>query len=203
MARSVMGFTLAAAAVLLVGSGRPARAAGGGGRISGTVTATGLSSNANAVVYVEHVPGTFKPSQVEMDQKGKEFVPHVLPILNGATVRFLNSDPFDHNVFSPDHEKFDLGTWGQGQSKDYTFDKCSKFPCAYTLLCSIHPEMEGFIVVLRNPYFAQTDAEGRYVIRNVPPGTYTLGVWHPKLKGASKSVTVGSGVSTVNFTLKS
>ena len=88
---------------------------GAGGSISGTVKVTGLASNADAVVYVQQAPGTFPPpAGVEMDQRKFQFIPHVLPVVVGTTVRFLNSDPTPHNVFSPDHEKYNLGTWPQG-----------------------------------------------------------------------------------------
>ena len=70
-------------------------------------------------------------------------MPHVLPVVAGTTVKFLNSDPTPHNVFSPDNEKYNLGTWPQGQTKDYVFNKCTKFPCVYTQLCRVHPEMEA------------------------------------------------------------
>jgi hypothetical protein len=116
----------------------------------------------------------------------------VLPVIAGATVRFLNDDPTAHNVFSPDNEKFNLGTWPQGQTKEYTFSKCTKFPSVYTLLCRVHPEMEGFIVVLQNPFFAVTGKDGRYTIEGVPAGSYTLAVWHAKAKAPSKPVTVAS-----------
>jgi hypothetical protein len=117
-------------------------------------------------------------------------------------VSFLNSDPTAHNVFSPDHEKYNLGTWPQGQTKSHVFDTCTKFPCVYAQLCRVHPEMEGFVVVLQNPYFAVTDREGHYAIADLPPGKYVVGVWHPKLKAASKPVTVEAGTpTTVDFIL--
>jgi hypothetical protein len=125
----------------------------------------------------------------------------VLPVILGTTVQFHNSDPTAHNVFSPDYEKYNLGTWPTGQSKDYTFAKCAKFPCAYTQLCRVHPEMEGFVVVLQNQYFAVSDRTGHFEIANVPPGQYTLAVWHPKLKGQTKPVTVDAKGATVDFTL--
>ncbi len=184
----------------------PARtAAQGGGTISGTVKAPGQPTAANAVVYVEQAPGAFKPPAnpaAEMNQQNMQFVPHVLPVLVGSTVKFLNSDSVSHNIFSPDHEKYNLGTWGQGQSKEHTFAKCPKFPCAYTQLCMIHPEMEGFVVVLQNPYFAVTDAAGTYTIKDVPAGKYTLAVWHEKLKGKPEPVAVEAGKSvTADFAL--
>lgn len=173
-----------------------------GGSIVGTVKATGLSSNADAVVYVEQAAGTFTPTAGNMDQHTMQFIPHVLPVLIGTTVKFLNSDPTPHNVFSPDYEKFNLGTWPQGQTKDHVFDKCAKFPCVYTTLCRVHPEMEGFVVVLQNPYFAVSSKDGHFAIENVPPGTYSVAVWHPKLKGKAQSATVSAtGATTLNFTL--
>jgi plastocyanin len=182
----------------------PALAAAADGSIAGTVKATGLSSNADAVVFVEQAPGAPRPpaQPVTMDQKQMQFMPHVLPVVVGTTVRFLNSDPTAHNVFSPDYEKYNLGTWPQGQSKEHAFATCAKFPCAYTQLCRVHPEMEGFVVVLPSSLFAVSDKEGRFDIKDVPPGQYTVAVWHPKLKGKPQPVTVVAGKpATVDFTL--
>jgi hypothetical protein len=69
-------------------------------------------------------------------------------------------------------------------------------------LCRVHPEMEGYIVVLQNPHFAVTTADGRYSIDNVPPGTYSLAVWHAKGKAQPKPVTVDPGKpAVVDFVL--
>jgi len=176
---------------------------GAGGTITGGVKITGLSSSANVIVYLQQAPGTFAPAKpAEMDQKQMQFIPHVLPVLAGTTVKFLNSDPTAHNVFSPDNEKYNLGTWPQGQSKEYTFSKCAKLPCVYTQLCRVHPEMEGYVVVVQNPFFAVTDKEGHYQIDNVPPGNYTLAVWHEKAKAQPKPVTVdASKPTTADFVL--
>jgi plastocyanin len=175
-----------------------------GSSITGTVKVTGLTSSADAVVYIQQAPGVFSPpaSPASMDQKQMQFLPHVLPVVAGTTVKFLNSDPTPHNVFSPDNEKYNLGTWPQGQTKDYAFTKCAKPPCIYTQLCRVHAEMEGYVVVLQNPFFAVTSKDGRYEIANVPPGTYSLGVWHAKAKAQPKPVTVEAGKpATVDFTL--
>jgi plastocyanin len=172
-----------------------------GTAITGTVNVTGAASSADAVVYIQDAPGPAAPSKpLTMDQSKMQFVPHVLPAPAGATVRFLNGDPTAHNVFSSDNEKFNLGTWPQGQTKDYTFNKCTKFPCVYTLLCRVHPEMEGYIVVLQNPYFGVSGKDGHYAIDDVPAGSYTLAVWHQKGKAQPKPLKVEAGKpATVDF----
>ena len=179
-------------------------ASSAGSSITGTVKVTGMTSSADVVVYIQEAPGTFAPPSkpVDMDQIKMQFIPRVLPVVAGTTVRFLNSDPTPHNVFSPDNEKYNLGTWPKGQSKTYAFTKCGKTPCVYIQLCRVHPDMEGFVIVLQNSYFAVTDKGGRYEIGNVPPGNYTLAVWQARTKAQPKPVTVDLGKSTVvDFTL--
>lgn len=195
------GFLAAVVSAAIITQIAPLR--GADGRISGTVKITGVASNADVVVYIQQAPGTFPAGRpVEMDQRKMQFVPHVLPVVAGTTVKFLNSDPTPHNVFSPNNEKYNLGTWPQGQTKDYAFSKCAKFPCVYTQLCRVHPEMEGYVVVLQNPFFAVTNKDGHYEIENVPPGSYSLAVWHAKAKAAPKPVTVEAGKpAVVDFTL--
>ena len=177
---------------------------GADGTITGTVKVTGRPSNADVIVYIKQASGTFTPpgKPVPMDQKQMQFVPNVLPVVAGTTVRFLNSDPTPHNVFSPDNEKYNLGTWPQGHTKDYVFSKCAKPPCAYTQLCRVHPEMLGLVVVLQNPFFAVSNKNGEYKIENVPPGNYTLAVWHARAKAQPQPVTVDAAKPlTVDFTL--
>lgn len=172
------------------------------GSITGTVKASGLRSNADAVVYIDTINGkSFDPpkTNVRMDQIDMEFIPHVLPVLVGTTVEFLNSDAFLHNVFTPDRcaGKFNLGTWPKGQTKDFTFEA----PCVATVLCNVHPEMEAFVVAVPTPYFAVSDRKGSFTIADVPDGTYTVKVWHPKLKEVTREVTV-SGETAVSFELE-
>lgn len=169
------------------------------GDIHGKVTAHGVRNSADAVVYVDRIAGKTFPPPAEhgkIDQKNMQFLPRVLAVQEGTTVDFLNSDALLHNVFTPDGcaDRFNLGTWPQGQTKSFTFKK----ECFASLLCKVHPEMEGFVAVLPTPYFAVTSADGTYHIKNVPDGAYTVKVWHPKLKAASKGVTV-SGSTEANF----
>jgi plastocyanin len=169
------------------------------GAVSGTVVAKGLRTNAGVVVSLV-APGLAVPPSkqtLEMDQKQMQFLPHVMPVVTGTTVRFLNSDPVPHNVFSPEG-KYNLGTWPTGQGRDYKFDK----PGVYTQLCRVHPEMEAFVVVLDTPYFAATDAAGRFEIKGVAAGKYKLVAWSEKLKSVQQEVTVESGKTlTVDLTL--
>lgn len=169
------------------------------GAVTGTVTAKGLRTSADLVVSLQ-APGlkVVPPAKpVEMDQKGMLFIPHVLPVVTGTSVRFLNSDPVGHNVFSPE-ARYNLGTWPQGETKDHRFDK----PGVYSQLCRVHPEMEAYVVVLDTPYFAVTDKTGAFEIKNVSPGKYTLVVWSEKLKELKQPITVAAGAPTsVNLTL--
>jgi plastocyanin len=174
-------------------------AAGAGGTVEGTVKVSGVASNADAVVYIQQAPGPFTPAAkpAAMDQKNMQFVPRVLPVVVGTTVRFLNSDPTPHNVFSPDGEKYDLGTWPQGKTQDHVFAKCAKAPCVYVQLCRIHPEMEGYVIVLQNPLFAVTGSDGHYKIDSVPAGPVSVAVWHSKGKAQPKPATVDLSKPTV------
>jgi plastocyanin len=169
------------------------------GDLHGKVTAKGVRDSADAVVYVAAIAGKTFPAPTEharINQQNMLFTPHVLPVLVGTTVDFLNSDALLHNVFSPDAcaDKFNLGTWPQGQTKTFTFKK----ECVATLLCKVHPEMEGFILALPTPYYAVTKADGSYAIANVPDGAYTVKVWHPKLKGAEQAVKI-AGATQADF----
>jgi plastocyanin len=169
------------------------------GDIHGKVAAKGVRDSSYAVVFVDKVPGkTFAPPTVhaKMNQKGLQFMPHVLPVVVGTTVDFLNSDSVLHNVFSPDAcaDRFNLGTWPQGQTKSFTFKK----ECFAALLCKVHPEMEGFVAVVPTSYFAVTSPNGAYEIADVPDGTYSVKVWHPTLKATQKSVVV-KGATEANF----
>ena len=170
------------------------------GEIHGKVACKGVKDSADAVVYVAAIPGKTFPAPAEhakVDQLNLVFHPHVLAVLAGTTVYFLNSDAVLHNVFSPDAcaDKFNLGTWPKGQTRSYTFKK----ECVASLLCKVHPEMEAFVVVASTPYFAVTKADGSYAIANVPDGTYTVKVWHPKLKGTEKAVNVAGGAAEADF----
>jgi plastocyanin len=173
------------------------------GELIGVVTVTGMRTNADAVVYIDSIAGKTFPApeaHARMNQKNLVFTPHVLPVLRGTTVDFVNSDAVMHNVFSPDKccERFNLGSWPEGQSRSYTF----KSLCVATLLCKVHPEMEGFVVALPTPWFAVTDKTGAYSIKDIPDGTYTVKVWHEKFKSESSASVTVAGKTSADITMK-
>ncbi len=139
------------------------------------------------------------PVQVVV-QKDASFTPHVLPLVVGTTVAWPNHDEIYHNAFSFSEAKpFDLGLYSsKDEPKRITFDK----PGRVDVFCSIHKDMHCVILVLENPYYASTDAQGRFKIANVPAGDYKLRAWHERLPSQVKEITVpANGEVHANFTL--
>jgi plastocyanin len=146
-----------------------------------------------SVVYLETAPQpAFEapvPGRAVLDQRNETFVPHVLAVTVGSTVDFPNSDRVYHNVFSLSKVKrFDLGRYPRGQSRSVRFEQ----PGVVRVFCEIHSHMSAFILVFAHRYFATTDADGRYRIDGVPPGTYTLAVWNDGAVRDRKEVRVGA-----------
>jgi plastocyanin len=175
MLKRIMVFLIAAAAAACM-----AVWAQGGGNVKGTVKNRWVEKFP-IVVYIDEIAGKkFAPPSkpAHIDQRGKVFIPRVLPVLVGTKVDFLNNNPFEHNVYSPDHEKYNLGNWKKGEVRSYTY----KNPGVYTQLCKMHPEMIAYVVVVKTPYFAVTDKAGNFTLKGVPPGTYKLKVWGERLR---------------------
>jgi plastocyanin len=176
------------------------------GDVKGKVSVQGLRSAENIAVYVDAIPGKkFDPpaQHVTIDQRKMAFAPLVTVVLQGTTVDFLNSDSVGHNVYWPSisgNKKLghNLGTWPKGDKKSFQFND----PGVASLLCNVHPEMSGTLVIVATPYFAVTDSDGTFEIKNVPPGTYTLKTWSEDGKVTTQSVTVGAGPVNVELTVK-
>ena len=174
--------------------------------IKGKVAVKGLPSSENIAVFVDSIPGKMFPAPTEhvlMDQKGMTFRPHVLVILKGTTVDFQNSDAVGHNVYWPSiggDKKLahNLGTWPQGQKKSFTFTDAG----AAAMLCNVHPEMSGYVIVVPTPYFAVTDKTGQFVIKDIPAGHYTLKTWSEEGKAATQDIDVPAGDVEVQLTVQ-
>jgi len=180
------------------------------GNITGTINVKGLRSPANILVYLTKTPApavNLSSARFVMDQRNLTFFPHILPVPAGATVSFPNNDKVDHNVFSLSRtKKFSLGSYKPGEIKTARFDKSG----IVELRCDVHAEMLAYIMVMKNPYFAVTDARGRFEIPDsklmertglrdiskLPAGKYFIRTWHEKLKTKRKAVTL-SDVGTV------
>ncbi len=165
-----------------------------------------LSDRLTSVVYLESAPRAAAtvtaaaPGRAVLDQRDERFVPHVLAITTGTVVDFPNSDRIYHNVFSLSKTRpFDLGRYAAGRSKSVKFDR----PGVVRVFCDIHSHMNAFILVFDHPFFSLTDADGRYRIDNVPPGSYTLVAWNEGVASDPLPVTVpDGGEAELDFALR-
>jgi len=159
--------------------------------VTGTVLVVrknkGVGDNGEVAVWLKRV---VEPGQRSIEsppprahrkivQQDKRFDPRFLVVPVGSVVDFPNLDPFFHNVFSMfDGKRFDLGLYEAGTSRSVPFTK----PGVCYIFCNIHPGMSAVVVVVDTPYYAITNRAGEFTVPNVPPGRYTLAVWHERHK---------------------
>jgi plastocyanin len=161
----------------------------------------------DGVVWLEGVQGD-KPWPTEegvLDQKECVFIPHVTVVGVGQTMRFLNSDPIIHNIHTWPRENAPMSVSqlakGLGRPIKRTFDT----PDEIKVTCDVHKWMGAWIIVRDSPYYALTGEDGTFEIADIPPGTYTLVIWHESLERVEKKVELGAGathVEDVEMTLK-
>lgn len=174
--------------------------------IKGKVSVQGIKSAENIAVYVDAIPDKKFDAPKEpivIDQRKMAFIPHVVAVQQGTTVEFLNSDPVGHNVYWPSvsgNKKLahNLGTWPRGEKKPFQFNDVG----VASLLCNVHPEMSGYVVVTPTPYFAVTDKDGNFEIKNIPAGKYTLKTWSEDGKPTTQAVDLSGATATVELTVK-
>jgi plastocyanin len=160
---------------------------------------------ANVVVYVKSVEGySFpKPStDVEIDQKGCMYQPHVVALEVGQKLRVVNSDRTTHNIHPiPKYNR----EWNESQPPNAApFEKTFAHPeVAIPVKCNVHPWMKAYIAVMQSPYFQVTGKDGAFDLKNLPPGTYTLVAWHELYGTSQQTITVGpKETRNVTFTFK-
>jgi len=173
-------------------------------QLAGALVVSGAREIRNVVVWLENPPsGTPSPppaAPVPMDQKDCVFVPRVVIVPASGTVEFLNSDRLLHNLHSvsKDNPSFNR-TQPKGRTIPITFAK----PEFVRVDCDLHSWMRGWVVVIPHPFYALTDAQGRFKLDNVPPGQYTLRSWHERLGESSRSVTLATeGAAPVTIELR-
>jgi plastocyanin len=161
---------------------------------------------ANAFVYIQSgLEGkTFEPAKasVVLDQHGCMFVPRVMGVQTGSSLDLRNSDSVSHNIHLMPKNSYE---WNQQQSPNAP-DVSHKLVRAEVMIpikCNVHSWMHAYIGVVDHPYFAVTGADGAFEWKNVPPGDYTIAVWHEKLGEQTAAVHVApSGNAEVHFTYR-
>jgi len=157
-----------------------------------------------ALVYVKEGLGdqVYSPPKtpVVVEQRGCHFEPHVLGIMTGQELMFRNQDPLMHivHVIPKNNREFGFSQAHQGEERTKVFSKKETI----RLFCDVHPWMVAWIVVLDHPFYGVTAADGRYKIKGLPPGQYTLEVWHESYKSVTQQIEVKAKESkTLNFEL--
>ena len=170
-------------------------AASAGEELRGEIKVTPSWHSTDLVVYLANpppLPGPLPPTTAVMDQRNQTYHPHVLAIVRGTTVKFVNSDRVAHNVFSLSPTKnFDLGKIAPNSFRLITFEKAG----IIEVLCGFHSRMLAYIRVMEHPFFAVPDAQGKFVIKGMPTGAYQLRIWHESLGEISEEVKVTAGQS--------
>jgi plastocyanin len=176
------------------------------GAVKGRVASADGKGVSDAIVFVQDVPpDTVPPPPSEpavMDQVNKQFVPNVLPLQVGSKVLFPNHDQIHHHVYSFSRtKKFELPLYKGEDVEPVVFDKLGYVRVG----CNIHDWMSGHILVVPSPYFTRTDANGEFVLNGVPPGKFSVAVWHErsgeKVPETAQQVEIGAAGAHVSFTV--
>ncbi len=177
----------------------------GGAINSGTVEVDAQGRLANVFLYISKgltaPPPPAPASAVELDQNGCRYRPRVLGLRVGQPLVIKNSDSTIHNVHGipTANPEFNQGTPARGMQIEKRFEKPDVM---VRMKCDVHPWMSAWIGVLDHPYFAVSDALGKFRIAGLPAGTYTLTLWHESLGRREQSVTVEAlGKAQIDFDL--
>jgi hypothetical protein len=161
---------------------------------------------ANVFVYVKDGLGNYvydpPTDSPKIDQKECRYHPHVFGMRVGQALEIVNSDPTLHNIHAMPkaNQEFNNGQPIQGMKMTHTF---TAKEVMVPFKCDVHGWMNAYVGVLDHPYFSVTDANGKFELKGLPPGTYTIEAWHEKLGTTTQSVTIAAKESKdVTFTLK-
>ena len=138
-------------------------------------------------------PRVARPVRDTVDQIDKEFVPYVKAVVVGAAVFFPNKDNIRHHVYSFSPAKtFELPLYSGTPANPVVFDRPGIVPIG----CNIHDWMLAYIYVADSPYFATTARPGRVTLDSLPPGTYAVRVWHPRMEGTEEATVRSITIAT-------
>ena len=169
------------------------------------IVTNGKGGLANVIVFVSGGldKGTFDPPQepAVLTQKGCMYQPHVLALQANQKLDVINADQTTHNIHpTPNNNR----EWNKIQPPGVPLEEMfAREEIAILVKCNVHPWMRSYIAVLKHPYFALTDKNGSFELKNLPPGSYTVEAWHEKLGTATQKITVdASETKTVEFVFK-
>jgi len=161
---------------------------------------------ANVVVYVKDALGdyvfTTPADPVLLNQQGCMYDPHIIALMAGQTLEVKNSDQTTHNIHPMPKDNRD---WNKSQAPGSApiDDSFARAELAIPVKCNVHPWMKSYIFVFKHPYFAVTTKDGKFDLKGLPPGTYTIEAWQEKYGPVDQTVTIGPKESKdVNFTFK-
>jgi hypothetical protein len=168
-----------------------------------TVVTGPNNSLENVVVYISAgAPDENAPSQpVKLEQRGCQYVPHVLAFQVNQILEIANDDQTSHNIHPLPRINRE---WNKSQpaGSPPIFEKYDK-PEFILVKCNVHAWMRGYFAVMKNSHFAVTESDGSFKLSNLPPGKYTITAWHESYGDRSQDVTIsGSETQTVNFSFK-
>ena len=153
----------------------------------------------NVVVWLEGKQAKklkSKPGIHTIDQKKCTYSPHILAMPQGSELKILTSDPINHNIHTYSFENDPINIMFL-PNQDYTQEM--EEPEVVKVSCDLHGWMEAYIVVTPHSYFSMTQNDGTFEIKDVPPGKYTLKLWHESLGEESRKIKVGEGVTQEDF----
>jgi plastocyanin len=153
------------------------------GSLTGTMQIDGHAvGGAFGLVTLEPVDGKWKPrtpKHLVVEQRNREFLPHLMAISVGSTVAFPNFDAVFHNVFTTSPlSPFDLGLYKAGEAREFVFPREG----IVRLGCNLHANMSAYIAVVAAPAYVVTDSEGRFAFKHLAPGRYKLKAWSERSK---------------------
>jgi plastocyanin len=147
----------------------------------------------NVFVYVKDGLGNYiydTPTETaRIDQEGCRYHPHVFGMRVGQPLEILNSDPTLHNIHATPklNSEFNTGQPIEGMKTAHTFDKAEVM---VPFKCDVHGWMNAYVGVLDHPYFAVTGEDGKFSLKTLPAGTYTIEAWHERLGAQEQKVTI-------------
>jgi plastocyanin len=165
--------------------------------LTGVVQVDGkVAKGAFGLVTLEPASGKWKArgaKKVVLEQRGREFSPHLMAVAVGSTVSFPNFDTVFHNVFSSSPTgNFDLGLYKAGEAREFTFAKEG----VVRLGCNLHANMSAYIAVVKAPHFVVTSDDGSFAFKHLAPGKYKLKAWSERSQAPiSQDVTIKAGAN--------